>query len=81
MLSVHLILLLLTFTWDLAVGSAITTYTDSTCQKSFNNLNVVNGYPDGVCTQLNILGNLQAFQIAKLDDGCAGPSFATMRLL
>jgi hypothetical protein len=58
---------------SVVASSAITTYTDGTCQKSFNNLNdVVNGYPDGVCTALNITSNLQAFQIARLDPGCAG---------
>jgi hypothetical protein len=53
-------------------SSAITTYTDATCKKSFNNLDVINGYPDGVCTPTKIVGGLHAFQIAKLDPGCAG---------
>ncbi|KAF2685064.1 hypothetical protein K458DRAFT_430656 [Lentithecium fluviatile CBS 122367] len=52
-------------------SSAITTYTDAKCNASFNNLDVINGYPDGVCTPLRIIGNVQAFQIARLDPGCA----------
>ncbi|PVH93400.1 hypothetical protein DM02DRAFT_634593 [Periconia macrospinosa] len=55
------------------LASDITTYADGNCQRSFTNLNVVNGYPDGVCTplQLSPTGSPSSFQIAKLDPGCA----------
>ena len=56
------------------MGSDITSFTDGKCKTSFNNLDVVNGYPEGVCTPLKITGKLQTFQIAKLDPGCAGES-------
>ncbi|KAF2646545.1 hypothetical protein P280DRAFT_387981 [Massarina eburnea CBS 473.64] len=52
------------------LGSDITTYTDVECMKSFSNLRAVNGYPDGVCTPLE-LSKPETFQLAKLDDGCA----------
>ncbi|KAF1954192.1 hypothetical protein CC80DRAFT_129864 [Byssothecium circinans] len=54
-------------------GSDITTYSDGECKKSFNNLHAVNGYPDGVCTQLGMSSNgtPRTFQLARLDDGCA----------
>ncbi|CAI6291519.1 unnamed protein product [Periconia digitata] len=54
-------------------GSDITTYVDGNCQTSFNNLDVVNGYPDGVCTKLPLSpnGTPQSFQVVKLDPECA----------
>lgn len=60
-----------------ALGSDITTFTDGKCRTSFDNLDVVNGYPDGPCKPLNINRNLQTFQIAGLDPGCAGERLFT----
>ena len=56
-----------------SLGTDITTFTDEKCHTSFDHLETVNGYPDGVCTLLNIRGNLEAFQIQKLDPECSGP--------
>lgn len=71
MLSSTLYAIFVVFTlFSVALSSDITTYTDGKCTKSFNNLDAVNGYPDGVCTPLNLSD--KTFQIAKLDPGCAG---------
>ena len=54
------------------LGSVIVTFTDGECKKSFNDLDTVNGYPDGLCKPLGITGKLAAFQISELDPGCKG---------
>jgi hypothetical protein len=58
------------------LSTDITTYSDGACQKSFDNLRTVNGYPDGVCTSLEVSanGSPKTFQLARLDSGCAGAS-------
>lgn len=55
-----------------SLGTDIVTFTDDKCRTSFNNLDTVNGYPDGLCEPLEIIGKLETFQIAKLDEGCVG---------
>ncbi|KAF1969647.1 hypothetical protein BU23DRAFT_652348 [Bimuria novae-zelandiae CBS 107.79] len=54
-----------------SLGSDIVSFTDDECRKSFNSLDTINGYPDGMCRPLKITGKLETFQIAKLDPGCA----------
>lgn len=60
-----------------SLGSDIVSFTDEKCQKSFTPLDTVNGYPDGLCEPLKIVGNVNAFQIAQLDPGCVGASAST----
>ena len=61
-----------------SLGSDIVTFSDDKCQKSFNTLDTVNGYPDGLCEPLEITGSLNAFQIAELDPGCVGAFAASL---
>ncbi|KAF2269552.1 hypothetical protein CC78DRAFT_540079 [Lojkania enalia] len=65
-----IILLLGSSLMSFVFSSDISTFTDSTCANSLDNLNGPNGYPNGTCTPLNIRNN-QSFQITGLDSGCA----------
>lgn len=55
-----------------SLGTDIVTFTDEKCRQSFKALDAVNGYPDGMCEPLEIIGKVETFQVAKLDEGCVG---------
>ncbi|KAF2865833.1 hypothetical protein BDV95DRAFT_599521 [Massariosphaeria phaeospora] len=70
MLSAILLQVFLFGTFSVVTSSDITTYSDTKCGKSFFNFDGPNGYPDGVCTKLQLAAN-QSAQIVGLEPGCA----------
>lgn len=62
----------------LVEATALTSFTDATCTRSWRALDAVNGYPDGLCKPLNLTAG-QSFQIQRLDEGCAGTCAAFVK--
>jgi hypothetical protein len=52
--------------------TTISTFTDPSCLNPFRSLEGPNGYPNGICTSLNVQGEFGSFQIVEMDAGCEG---------
>jgi hypothetical protein len=77
--SPRLFVFLLLQLFAAVLASDITSFTDAKCTRSWRALDAVNGYPDGLCKPLNLMGG-QSFQIQELDPGCAGEGLLVLRI-
>lgn len=57
-----------------ASETQITTFEDDACHKSQQYFTAVDGYPDGVCTNIESASDssYSSFMVDSLDSGCAG---------